>query len=104
LPKKLKITFRIQKNHLDGQSVTFDANDKHQHICPVCTAYKIYLQAKCLGQSNNQPMGVFNNHHSLMKYLTAKKIADVLQSIAKEYHPDLMRDELTCFTSHLGRV
>jgi hypothetical protein len=49
-------------------------------------------------------MGVFVNHHGLLKYLTANKIEDVLQSIARGCHPDLTRDELMCFTSYSGRV
>jgi hypothetical protein len=32
-PKKLKITFRIQKNRQNGQSITFVADDKHPQIC-----------------------------------------------------------------------
>jgi hypothetical protein len=39
LPKKMKLTFRIQKNCQNGQSITFAANDKHPHICPVHTVY-----------------------------------------------------------------
>jgi hypothetical protein len=103
-PKKMKLTSRVQKNWQNGQSITFVADDKHQHICPVRVAYGIYLQVKRLGQTDDQPMGVFVNHHGLVKYLTANKIADVLQSIAIECHPNLTRDELMCFTSHSGKV
>jgi hypothetical protein len=35
VPKKLKVTFRIQKNKRNGQSITLVANDTHQDICPV---------------------------------------------------------------------
>jgi hypothetical protein len=94
--RKMKLALRIQKNHQNGQSITFVANDKHQNIWPVRASYRIYLQGKRLGQSDDQPMGVFVSHHGLVKYLTANKIADVLQSIAREYHPDLTRDELMC--------
>ena len=38
-PKKLKVTFRIQKNRENGQSNTLIANDKNHHICPVRAAY-----------------------------------------------------------------
>ncbi len=38
-PKKIKLIFRIQKNHQNDQSINFAANDKHPHICPVCAAY-----------------------------------------------------------------
>jgi hypothetical protein len=39
IPKQLRITFRIQKNRKNGQKITFTADDKHPHICPVRSAY-----------------------------------------------------------------
>ena len=103
-PAKIKLTFRIQKNRQNGQSITFVADNRHPDICPVRAAYRIFLRAKRLGQSDNQPMGVFTNHHGITKYLTANKIAEVLQSFAKTCHPDLTRDEIMRFTSHSIRV
>ena len=103
-PKKLKVMFRIQKNCENGQSITLAANDKNHHICPVHAAYLIYLQAKRLGQSDDQPMGVFVNHQGIVRYLTANKIAEVLQSVAKTCHPDLTRDEIMRFSSHSIRA
>jgi hypothetical protein len=38
-PTKMKMTFRIQKNRQNGQSITFIADDKHPNICPVRAAY-----------------------------------------------------------------
>ena len=46
VPKKLKLTFRIQKNRQKGQSITLMAEDAHLDICPVWAAYRIYLRAK----------------------------------------------------------
>jgi hypothetical protein len=105
-PKKLTITFRIQKNWQNGQSITFVADNKHPHICPVRLAYKILLRAKRLGQSDTQPMGVFVNKHSIVKYLTVSKISEseVLQSLTKACHLDLTRDEIMRFSSQSGRV
>ena len=34
-PKQLKITFRIQKNRQNGQSITIISDDNHPEICPV---------------------------------------------------------------------
>ena len=96
--------FRNQKNPENGQSITLAADDKNHHICPVHAAYRIYLQAKRLGQSDDQLMGVFVNHQGIVRYLTAKKIAEVLQSIAKTCHPDLTRDKIMRFSSHSIRV
>jgi hypothetical protein len=103
-PKKLQITFRIQKICKNGQKITFTADYKHPHICPVCSAYCIFLQAKQLGQADDQPMGVYLNHQDIVKYLTGNKIAELLQSIAKHCHPDLTRDKISRFSSHSGRV
>jgi hypothetical protein len=101
---KLKITFWIQKNRKNGQSITLVADDAHPDICPVRAAYRIYLHAKRLGQSDSEPMGIFLNKFGIKKYLTGGKIANVLQSIARVVHPDLSEDEIKRFSSHLGRV
>jgi hypothetical protein len=103
-PAKMKLTFQIQKNHQNGQKKYFVADNKHLDICLVRAAYPIFLQAKRLGQTDDQPMGVFVNHQGITKYLTASKIAKVLQSFAKICHPDLTRDEIMRFTSHSIRV
>ena len=42
-PKKMKITFQIQKNRQNGQSITLISDDNHPDICPVRAAYKIFL-------------------------------------------------------------
>jgi hypothetical protein len=101
-PKKLKIKFRIQKNRQNEQLITFAADDKHPHICPV--AYQIFICAKRLGQADHQPMGVYVNHQGVVKYLTGNKISELLQAIAKKCHLDLTKDEISRFSSHSGRV
>ncbi len=103
-PTKLRVTFRIQKNRQNGQSITLVADKNHPDICPVRAAHRIFLQAKRLGQSDSQPMAVFVNKNNATKFLTGNKIAEVSQSIAKAVHPDLTEDELKKFSSHLGRV
>jgi hypothetical protein len=103
-PTKLHVTFRIQKNRQNGHSITLVADKIHLDICPVQAAYRIFLQAKRLGQSDSQPMAVFVNKNNATKYLTGNKIAEVLRSIEKAVHPDLTEKELKKFSSHSGRV
>jgi hypothetical protein len=43
LLKKMKVTFRIQKNGQNGQSITIVLDDDHPDLCPVRAAYKIFL-------------------------------------------------------------
>jgi hypothetical protein len=102
--KKLKMTFWIQKNRQNGQSITLVANNAHHDKCLVCAAHHNFLRAKKLGQSDSEPMGVFVNKFSIRKYLTGGKIAKVLQSIAKRVHLDLSAEELSRISSHSGRV
>ncbi len=103
-PAKLHVTYRIQKNRQNEQSITLVSDNNHPDICPVQAAYRIFLRAKQLSQSDSQPMAVFVNKSNTTKYLTGNKIAEVLRSIAKAVHPDLTKEELKKFSSHLGRV
>ena len=103
-PKELKITFRIQKNWQNGQSITIMSDDDHPEICPVRAALRIFLRAKELGQTDSQPMAIFENQLGKAKYLTGNKIAELLQSLARSTHPDMTLDEISKFSSHSGRV
>ncbi len=103
-PTKLHVTYRIQKNRQNGQSITLVSDNNPPDICPVRAAYRIFLRANRLGQSDSQPMAVFVNKRNTTKYLTGNKIAEVLRSIAKAVHPNLTKEELKKFSSHSGRV
>ncbi len=101
-PVRLKVTYRIQKNRQNRQCITLVANNNHPDICPVRAAYRIFLRAKRLGQLDSQPMAVFVNKHGITRYLTGKKISDILQSIARAVHPDLSEDAIEHYSSHSG--
>jgi hypothetical protein len=103
-PKKMKVTYQIQKNRQNGQSITLVSDDDHPDICPVRAAYRILLRAKRLGQSNSQPMAIFVNKHGDTKYLMGNKISDLLCSIARAAHPDLSEDEIKRISLHSGQV
>jgi hypothetical protein len=80
-------------------------DDDHPNSCPVRAAYRIFLRAKRLGQSDLQPLGLFVNKFGITKYLTGNKIADTLRFTARTAHPpDMPDDELKSFSSHSGRV
>jgi hypothetical protein len=102
VPQKLKMTFRIQKNRRNGQSITLVADDAHKDICPVQAARRIFLRAKRLGQLESEPMGVFINRIGIKKYLTGGKIAEALRSVGKKVHPDWTADKLSSISSHSG--
>jgi hypothetical protein len=103
-PARLKVPYRIQKNRRNGQCITLVADNDHPDICPVQAAYRILLSAKRLDQSDSQPMAVFVNKQGMTRYLTGKKISDILQSIARAVHPDLLEDAIKHYSSHSGQV
>jgi hypothetical protein len=88
------MTFRIQKNRQNGQSIILVANSAHPKISPVQAAYRIFIQAKRLNQSDSEPMAVFVNKFGIKKHPTGNKISDVLHFIAIAIHPDLSKDEI----------
>jgi hypothetical protein len=101
-PVRLKVTYQIQKNRQNGQCITLVADNDHPDICPVRAAYRIFLHAKRLGQSDSQPMAVFVNKHRMTRCLTGKKISNILRSIARAIHPDLSEDTIKHHSSHSG--
>jgi hypothetical protein len=103
-PARLIVTYWIQKNRQNGQCITLVADNDHPDICPVRAAYRIFLHAKRLNQSNSQPMAVFVNKHGITRYLTGKKISDILQSIARAVHLDHSEDAIKHYSSHSGQV
>jgi hypothetical protein len=103
-PARIKVNYQIQKNRQNGQCITLVTDNNHPDICPVQAAYRIFLHAKRLGQLDSQPMAVFVNKNGTTRYLTGKKISNVLQSIARAVHPDLLEDAIKRFSSHSGQV
>jgi len=101
---KVRITFRIQKNRQNGQTITVVAEKKTPAICPVRNAYMIYLRSIRLGQPDDLPMGVFANAQGVKRYLTGSKIAEVLQAATKIAHPGTSKNDLGKISSHSGRV
>jgi hypothetical protein len=106
LSKKMKVTLRIQNNWQNGQLITIVSDDNHPNLCPVSAAYQIFLRAKRLGQTDQEPMAVFLNKSGNKKYLTGNKISKVLRLIARAVHPNLFKDKhqvlLLTFRESLG--
>ncbi len=59
-----KITWRIQKNRQNGQSITLSAEVDRPEICPVHSAMCLLLQARRLNQPDDMPLGVYRTKKS----------------------------------------
>ncbi len=104
--RKWKAYSESKKNWQNGQSITIVLDDNHPDLCPVNAAYQIFLRAKRLGQTNQEPMAVFLNKSGNKKNLTGNKISKVLRSIVRTVHPNLFEDKnqvlLLTFRESLG--
>ncbi len=74
----VKITWRIQKNHQNGQAITLSAEVDRPEIYPVCSAMQLVLRAQRLNQPNDMPLGIYRTKKGKSIYLTGNKIAELL--------------------------
>jgi hypothetical protein len=72
---KVKITWRIQKNHQNGQAITISAKKICHKICPIRAAGRMVLHARRLGQPDSMPMACYSHKNKRAHLLTGKHIA-----------------------------
>jgi hypothetical protein len=101
----VKITWRIQKNRQNGQSITLVAEIDRPKLCPVRSAMRlVLLRAKWLNQPDDMPVAVYKTKKGKVIYLTGNKIAKLLRKAVKEVQPDTTLDELKRYSAHSLRV
>jgi hypothetical protein len=100
----VKITWRIQKNHQNGQSITLVAKSGWPVICPMHSAMQFVLRAKQLNQLDDMPVAVYMTKKGKVIYLTGNKIVKLLQKPIKKVRPDTTPDELKRYSAHSLRV
>jgi hypothetical protein len=87
----VKITWRIQKNRQNGQSITLTTESDCPEICPVRSAMRLVLRARQLNQPDDMPIAVYKTKKGKVIYLTGNKIAELLWK-AKSRRITLRRD------------
>jgi hypothetical protein len=100
----VKITWRIQKNCQNGQSITLVAESDLPEICLVCSAMQLVLWARRLNQPDDMPIAVYKTKKGKVIYLTGNKIAELLRKVIKKVRPDTTPDKLKQYSSHSLRV
>jgi hypothetical protein len=100
----VKITWRIQKNRQNGQSIALAAEIDQPKICPMRSAMQLVLRAKRLNQPDDMPVAVYKTKKGKVFYLTGNKIAKLLRKAVKEVRPDTTPDKLKWYSAHSLRV
>jgi hypothetical protein len=100
---KVRITWRIQKNHRNGQKITLSAKQTYHKICAVPATGQMVLRARCLGQPDLMPVVCYSYKEKLV-YLTGKRIATLFRKAVKAIHPKTLKADLLRYLAHLLRV
>ena len=101
---RVTITWRIQKNRQNNQSVTLAADNANPSVCPVRAAQQLVLRARRLNQPDDLPVCFYTNNRGNNVYLTGSKIADLLQKVVKSVYPSILKSDLSRYSAHSFRV
>ena len=104
LAASVKITWRIQKNRQNGQSITLAADTKAPELCPVKGALRMLMRARRLGQDSDMPIACYKTKKSSLLYITGTRIATLLREAAKKVRPTTPTHELKRYSAHSLRV
>ena len=101
--RKLRITWRVQKNRRNGQRITWMLDTVNPRLCMVQAAIRIHLRSLRFDQQGAHPLG-FYIENGKMKYLTGRKVNTFLKQVATTVYPGITDSELKQFSSHMWRV
>jgi hypothetical protein len=100
----VKITWHIQKNRQNGQSISLAAESNRPEICLVCSAMQLVLWARRLNQPDDMLVAVYKMKKGKEIYLTGNKIAKLLRKAVKKVRPDITPDKLKRYSAQSLRV
>jgi hypothetical protein len=100
---RVRITWRIQKNCQNNQTVTLLSDKANTAICPVLATLCLVLRARCLLQPDSMPVGCYLKKDALA-YITGSSIAILFQAAAKAVRPTISKEEEQQYSAHLLRV
>jgi hypothetical protein len=104
LATSVQITWRIQKNHQNGQKIKLSADTKNPAICPVRGALQMVMRTSCLGQPDDMPAVCYRTKKAPLLYITGSRIATLLHKAVKKVQPSTSADNLKRYSAHSLRV
>jgi hypothetical protein len=100
----VRITWCIQKYCQKGQMITLSSNSAHPDLCPIRNALRLVLRARQLKQPDTMPLGCYSTKKSPLVYLTASRMAALIQEAVKKVCPGISAEDLSKYSAHLLRV
>jgi hypothetical protein len=97
------ITWHIQKNCQNNQTVTLLSDKTNTAICPVLAALHLVLRARCLLQPDSMPVACYLKKDALA-YISGSRIAILFRAAARAMHPNISKEEEQQYSAHLLQV
>ena len=107
LAEFVHITWRFQKNGVNGEEIPFARNDKRPLFCPVRAAFRIIQRAEHFKQEAHLPIAICQSPTKKvtgLSYLTSVYVSKMLKKAAIEAHGITSKKDLKKFTPHSPRV
>jgi hypothetical protein len=100
---RVRITWHIQKNCQNNQTVTLLSDKTNTAICPVLAALRLVFRAHCLSQPDSMPVACYSKKDSLI-YITGIRIAVLFRAAARAVHPTITKENEQQYSAHSLQV
>ncbi len=100
LAASVQITWRIQKNHQNGQKIKLSADMKNPAICPIRGALGTVMRACHLAQPDDMWVACYRTKKTLLLFITGSRIATLLRKAVKKVPPSTSADDLKKYSTH----
>jgi hypothetical protein len=100
---RVRITWRIQKNRQNNQTITLLSDKANTAICPVLAALRLVLRARRLLQPDSMPVACYPKKDALA-YITGSRIAILFRAVARAMRPTMSKKEEQRYSGHSLRV
>ncbi len=97
---KVPITWRIQKNCQNNQTVTLLSDKTNTAICPILAALRLVLRACCLSQLDSMSVACYLKKDALA-YISGSRIAILFRAAVRAMHPNISKEEEQQYSAHL---
>lgn len=102
----MRVTWRIQKNRRNGQSLKIPVEIAHREVCPVYNALQIVMRKIRLDPTNlDTPVCVYVAKNSTASlYLTGNKVKTLIHRAIDNVNPTMSAEERQKYSAHSLRV
>ncbi len=100
---RVRITWRIQKNCQNNQTITLLSDKANTAICPVLALLRLVLRAHRLSQPESMPVACYLKKDALA-YIIGSRIAILFRAAARAVRPTISQEEVQQYSAHSLRV